>query len=46
LLGAILMEDMDLLVETAVREISVNPQNPNIAVSVVKRLELQFTFST
>jgi clan AA aspartic protease len=36
LLGAIPMEDMDLVVQPASRKVIVNPQNPNIAVSVVK----------
>lgn len=36
LLGAIPMEDMDLILQPALRKVSVNPQNPNIAVSVVK----------
>lgn len=36
LLGAIAMEDMDLVLQPALRKITVNPQNPNIAVSTVK----------
>jgi len=36
LLGAIPMEDMDLILQPALRKVTVNPQNPNIAVSVVK----------
>lgn len=36
LLGAIPMEDMDLVLQPALRQIIVNPQNPNIAVSIVK----------
>jgi clan AA aspartic protease len=36
LLGAIPMEDMDLVLYPALRKITVNPQNPNIAVSTVK----------
>ncbi len=36
LLGAIPMEDMDLVLQPASRKVIVNPQNPNIAVSVVK----------
>ena len=36
LLGAIPMEDMDLILQPSLRKIMVNPQNPNIAVSVVK----------
>ena len=30
------MEDMDLVVIPSKRELAVNPQNPNIAVSVAK----------
>lgn len=36
LLGAIPMEDMDLVLQPSLRKITVNPQNPNIAVSIVK----------
>lgn len=36
LLGAIPMEDMDLLVRPATREVFVNPGSPNIATSVAK----------
>ena len=36
LLGAIAMEDMDLVVSPKDRRIDVNPQNPNIACSTVK----------
>ena len=36
LLGAISMEDMDLILQPALRKIMVNPKNPNIAVSTVK----------
>jgi clan AA aspartic protease len=36
LLGAIPMEDMDLVVHPGSRTVMVNPANPNIAVSVVK----------
>jgi clan AA aspartic protease len=36
LLGAIPMEDMDLVIRPATREVVPNPQNPNIAVSVAK----------
>lgn len=34
LLGAIAMEDMDLIVEPARLKVSVNPQAPNIAMSI------------
>jgi len=36
LLGAIPMEDMDLVVVPKTREVMVNPDNPNIASSVAK----------
>ncbi len=36
LLGAIAMEDMDLVVSPKDRRIDVNPENPNIACSTVK----------
>ena len=36
LLGAIPMEDMDLVVSPARRSLTVNPASPNIAVSVAK----------
>ena len=36
LLGAIPMEDMDLVVLPARRELVVNPQSPNIPMSVLK----------
>ena len=36
LLGAIPMEDMDLVVVPKTREVIVNPLNPNIATSVAK----------
>ena len=38
LLGAIPMEDMDLVVNPARRALTVNPANPNIAVSVAMGL--------
>jgi clan AA aspartic protease len=42
LLGAIAMEDMDLTLEPSLRKflgkITVNPQNPNIAVSTIKKI--------
>ena len=37
LLGAIPMEDMDLVVLPQSRQVDVNPANPNMAVSTVKR---------
>jgi clan AA aspartic protease len=36
LLGAIPMEDMDLVARPATRDVIPNPKNPNIAVSVAK----------
>jgi clan AA aspartic protease len=36
LLGAVPMEDMDLVVSPATRSVSVNPQSPNIPSSTVK----------
>lgn len=36
LLGAIPMEDMDLVVRPLTRQVLVNPENPNIAVSIAK----------
>jgi len=36
LLGAIPMEDMDLVVVLSTRRLAVNPSSPNIATSVVK----------
>jgi clan AA aspartic protease len=36
LLGAIPMEDMDLVVRPMTREVMVNPASPNIATSVAK----------
>lgn len=36
LLGAVPMEDMDVMVIPARQELVVNPANPNMAVSVVK----------
>jgi clan AA aspartic protease len=42
LLGTIAMEDMDLTLEPSLRKflgkITVNPQNPNIAVSTIKKI--------
>lgn len=36
LLGAIPMEDMDLIVVPKTREVNVNPDSPNISSSIVK----------
>lgn len=36
LLGAIPLEDMDLVVLPATRTLDVNPNNPNVALTVVK----------
>ena len=38
LLGAIAMEDMDLVVAPKTRQVIVNPDSPNIASTVAKRL--------
>jgi len=40
LLGAIPMEDMDLIVTPAAQTVARNPESPNIAVSVAKGLPL------
>lgn len=40
LLGAIPMEDLDLILQPSLRKVSVNPDNPNIAVSLVKNIYL------
>jgi clan AA aspartic protease len=39
LIGAIPMEDMDLIVIPKTRTLAVNPLNPNLAVSVAKGLD-------
>ena len=36
LLGAIPMEDMDLIVMPKTRTLDVNPESPNVASSIVK----------
>lgn len=36
LLGAVPMEDMDVLIDMARQQLVVNPENPNIAVAPVK----------
>ena len=36
LLGAVPMEDMDLVISPATQELTVNPASPNIPLSVVK----------
>ena len=40
LLGAIAMEDMDLVVIPKTRELDVNPRSPNIGTTIAKVLEL------
>ena len=35
-LGAVPMEDMDIILSPSRREVIVNPENPNIAVSIAK----------
>lgn len=37
LLGAIPMEDMDLVVHPQTRQVSVHPDRPNIAAGIAKR---------
>ena len=39
LLGAVPMEDMDLVVSPAMRSITVNPASPNIPSSTVKQVD-------
>jgi hypothetical protein len=41
LMGAIPMEDMDLIVIPKTRTLAVNPMNPNLAVSVAKGLGIK-----
>ena len=38
LLGAIPMEDMDLVLQPQLKRLSVNPKNPNLPLSVAKEL--------
>lgn len=40
LLGAIPMEDMDLIVVPQTREVLVNPNSPNIALSIAKQANI------
>ena len=37
LLGAVPMEDMDVLISPAKQALIVNPESPNIAMSIAKR---------
>lgn len=39
LLGAIPLEDLDLIVHPATQEVLVNPDNPNIAASMAKKFQ-------
>lgn len=41
LLGAIPMEDMDLVVRPATRDVAPNPMNPNIPASIAKGVPAQ-----
>lgn len=41
LIGAIPMEDMDLIVIPKTRTLDVNPESPNIATTIAKRARLQ-----
>lgn len=36
LLGAVPMKDMDIILSPAMQAVTVNPENPNIAASIVK----------
>jgi len=38
LLGAVPMEDMDLVISPADQSLIVNPESPNIAISIAKRI--------
>ncbi len=40
LLGAVPMEDMDLLVSPAKQSLIVNPESPNIAMSIAKGIKI------
>jgi hypothetical protein len=40
LLGAVPMEDMDLVVSPATRSVTVNPASPNVPSSTAKRLQI------
>ena len=40
LLGAVPMEDMDVLVSPSKQALIVNPESPNIAMSIAKRVKL------
>ncbi len=40
LLGAVPMEDMDLLVSPAKQALIVNPESPNITMSIAKGVKL------
>jgi len=42
LLGAVPIEDMDLVVSPGQRRVTVNPANPNIAVSIAKGFTTRF----
>ena len=42
LLGAIPMEDLDLILQPSLRKVSVNQDNPNIAVSLVKNYKQKY----
>jgi clan AA aspartic protease len=41
LLGVIPMEDMDLVIHPKTRKVDVNPENPNIACSIAKKMTQQ-----
>jgi hypothetical protein len=44
LLGAIPMEDMDLIIEPSRQKVSVNPMSPNIPLSLAKAAEAFFAW--
>ncbi len=46
LLGAIPMEDMDLIVIPKDRRVEVNPENPNFAAAKAKRVFYHLTTTT
>jgi clan AA aspartic protease len=45
LLGAVPMEDMDVLISPAKQALIVNPESPNIAMSVAKRVSENLTMA-
>ena len=43
LLGAVPMEDMDVVVSPAKQKLTVNPESPNVAMSIAKNASAQST---